>query len=125
MSSALMPKANRPTPRSEYGKITERSRYIWKGGNVTMVAKRDEWMSVEDFLALDRESLDQKYEYIDGHMYALAGGSSNHGLIISNTNTIISQHLKKSPCVTLVEMTLKIEDACFLPDVMVTCNEQD
>ena len=90
-----------------------------------MIAKRDEWMSVDDFLALDRESLDQKYEYIDGHMYALAGGSGNHALIISNTNTLISQHLKKSPCVTLVEMTLKIEDACFLPDVMVICNEQD
>src|SRR5437660_9971630 len=92
-----------------------------------MVAQRerDNWLSIEDFLALDRENLDQKYEYIDGHMYALAGGSGNHGLIISNTNTIISQHLKKSPCITLVEMTLKIEDACFLPDVMVTCNEQD
>ncbi len=90
-----------------------------------MVAKRNEWMSVEDFLALDRESLDQKYEYMDGHMYALAGGSGNHALIISNTNTLISHHLKKSPCVTLVEMTLKIEDACFIPDVMVTCNKQD
>jgi hypothetical protein len=29
-----------------------------------MVAKRDEWMSVEDFLALDRENLDQKYENV-------------------------------------------------------------
>jgi len=59
-----------------------------------MVAQRDDWLSIEDFLALDRESLDQKYEYIDGHMYALAGGSGNHGLIISNTNTIIRNHLK-------------------------------
>jgi hypothetical protein len=31
-----------------------------------MVAKRDEWISIEDFLALDRESLDQKYEYRNG-----------------------------------------------------------
>ena len=90
-----------------------------------MVAKRNDWMSVEDFLALDRESLDQKYEFINGQMYAMAGGSGNHAIIASNTNTLISQHLKKSPCVTLVEMTLKIEDACLLPDVMVTCNEQD
>jgi Uma2 family endonuclease len=58
-------------------------------------------------------------------MYALAGGSDSHALIISDTNTLISQHLKKSPCVTLVETTLKIENDCFLPDVMVTCNERD
>src|SRR2546429_4080933 len=90
-----------------------------------MVAQRDDWLSVEDFLALDRESLDQKYEYMDGHMYALAGGSGNHGLIISNANRIIGNHLRSSPCATLVEMTLKIRSACFLPDVMVTCNKKD
>lgn len=28
-----------------------------------MVAKRDQQMSVEDFLALDREKLDEKYEF--------------------------------------------------------------
>jgi len=90
-----------------------------------MVAQRDDWLSIEDFLALDRESLDQKYEYMDGHMYALAGGSNSHGLIISNTNTIIHNHLKGTPCATLPEMTLKIHGACSLPDVMVTCNEKD
>lgn len=50
-----------------------------------MVARRDSWMSLEDFLALDRESLDQKYEYMHGHMYAQAGGSTNHAIITSNT----------------------------------------
>src|SRR5258708_19670934 len=90
-----------------------------------MVARRDDWLSVEDFLALDRESLDQKYEYIDGHMYALAGGSGNHGLIISNTSRAIGNHLKNSPCATLIEMTFKVNGICYLPDVMVTCNEKD
>jgi len=90
-----------------------------------MVAQRDDWLSVEDFLALDRESLDQNYEYIDGYVYALAGGSGNHGLIMSNTHAIIHHHLKGSPCATLTEMTLKIQGACFLPDVMVTCDERD
>jgi Uma2 family endonuclease len=90
-----------------------------------MVAQRDDWLSVEDFLALDRENLDQKYEYIDGHMYALAGGSGNHGLIISNTSRAIGNHLKNSPCATLIEMTFKVNGICYLPDVMVTCNEKD
>ncbi len=90
-----------------------------------MIARRDDWLSIEDFLAMDRESLDQKYEYIGGHMYALAGGSGNHGLIISNAHLLIGSHLAKSPCATLTEMTLKINDACFLPDLMVTCSEKD
>ena len=55
-----------------------------------MVAQRDDWLSLEDFLALDRESLDQKYEYINGHMYALAGGSTNHSIIAAN----VALHLR-------------------------------
>jgi Uma2 family endonuclease len=90
-----------------------------------MVAQRDDWLSVEDFLALDRENLDQKYEYIDGHMYALAGGSGNHGLIIANTHAMIHHRLKGSSCATLTEMTFKVNGVCYLPDVMVTCSEKD
>jgi Uma2 family endonuclease len=93
-----------------------------------MVAQRDDWLSIEDFLALDRESLDQKYEYMKGHMYALAGGSTNHSIITSHANRIIGNHIEaqSSPCVTFSsDMTLKINDVCFLPDVMVSCNEKD
>ena len=43
-----------------------------------MVARRDEGMTVEDFLALDREKLDRKYEFRNGEMVAMAGGSTNH-----------------------------------------------
>jgi len=90
-----------------------------------MVAKRDEWLSIEDFLALDRESLDQRYEFRNGHMVAMAGGSTHHGILIANTHTLLGQHLKGKPCFAFVEMTLKLEDSCFIPDLMVTCNEQD
>jgi Uma2 family endonuclease len=90
-----------------------------------MVARRDEWLSVEDFLALDREKLDQKYEFRNGKMVAMAGGSTNHGILISNTHALIHSHLRKRPCIVLVEGTLKIEDDCYLPDLMVTCHEQD
>ncbi len=36
-----------------------------------MGAKRHDPMTVEDFLALDREKLDQKYEFRNGHMVAI------------------------------------------------------
>lgn len=90
-----------------------------------MVAKRDESMSVEDFLTLDREKLDQKYELRNGRMIAMAGGTINHGTLISNTHAFIQVHLRKSPCRVFSEGTLKVEDECYLPDIMVTCNEQD
>jgi hypothetical protein len=36
-------------------------------GRRPTVAKRHDPMTVEDFLALDRERLDQKYEFRNGH----------------------------------------------------------
>ncbi len=94
-----------------------------------MVANRyehtHEKMTVEDFLALDRENLDQKYEFINGEMVAMAGGTINHGTLLSNMHAFIQVHLRKNPCRVFSESTLKIEDDCHLPDIMVTCNEQD
>src|SRR5689334_5051630 len=90
-----------------------------------MVARRYEGMTVEDFLSLDREKLDQKYEFIDGKMVAMAGGTVNHSTIIANLASIIRPHLRGKPCRTLSEGTLKIESVCYLPDIMVTCNEED
>ncbi len=90
-----------------------------------MVARREEWLSLDEFLALDRESLDQKYEYRNGRMVAMAGGSTHHGILIANMHTLLGQHLKGKPCFAFVEMTLKLEDSCLIPDLMVTCNQQD
>ena len=71
-----------------------------------MVAKRHDSMTVEDFLALDREKLDQKYEFRNGHMVAMAGGSTNHTLLIGNRQGLLHAHLRKNPCSSLVEGTL-------------------
>jgi len=61
-----------------------------------MVARRYKQMTVENFLALDREKLDQKYEFRNGHI-AMAGGSNNHTLMIGNVYAPITPSLKKSP----------------------------
>ncbi|WP_363320118.1 hypothetical protein [Thiothrix sp.] len=39
-----------------------------------------DYLSVEDYLAGERES-EQKYEYVDGKAYAMAGASANHNRI--------------------------------------------
>ena len=57
-----------------------------------MVAKRDDGISLEDFLALDLESLGQRYEYIDGQMRAMAGGTNQHAILISNASYLLQSH---------------------------------
>jgi Uma2 family endonuclease len=90
-----------------------------------MVAKRHDQMTVEEFLALDRESLDQKYEFRNGQMVAMSEGTVNHSTLIGNTFLLIRPHFRNKPCRVLTESTLKIEDESYLPDIMVTCGEKD
>lgn len=87
----------------------------------------DEWMSLEDYLALDHENLDQKYEYIDGHLYALAGGSNNHSYIAGNMFSILRERLRGSPCkpATSDMMFLHPKGKCLFPDVSVSCHPKD
>jgi Uma2 family endonuclease len=91
-----------------------------------MVAYRDKWLSLEDYLALDHESLDQKYEYRNGHMYALAGGSNIHSLIASNINALLHAVLKPPCFVFTSDMKVQpTEYACYFPDLSVSCDPRD
>ncbi len=40
-------------------------------------------LSIEEYLAIERES-EVKYEYHNGSIFAMAGGTLNHGLIWGN-----------------------------------------
>ncbi len=46
-------------------------------------------ISVEEYLELDRNSQNARYEYIDGHVTMLAGGSLNHSTIAVNITSIL------------------------------------
>lgn len=91
-----------------------------------MAAQIDPWISLEDYLALDHESLDQKYEYYYGHIYALAGGSNMHSFIAGNIYAFLHGKLKP-PCFTFTsDMKVKAaEYACFFPDLSVSCDPRD
>jgi hypothetical protein len=41
-------------------------------------------MSVEEYLQLDQASSEARYEYIDGHVRMLAGGTPDHAKISAN-----------------------------------------
>src|SRR5258708_6725027 len=55
-------------------------------------------MSVEDYLVLNRTSKDTRYEYLEGEIHMLAGGSPDHSIIIANLTATIKGPLKGSQC---------------------------
>ena len=80
----------------------------------------------EDYLAVERESTDVRHEYLQGQVFAMAGGSYEHSLITANLAGELRQRLKDGPCAVLSsDMRMRIEaaDACAYPDVSVLCGE--
>ena len=90
-----------------------------------MVAKRDDWISPEEYLRIDRESQDIKYEYMDGHMYAMAGGTLDHDQICNNMVVLLRPPLQ-GRCRLFTNVRLQTPDTqYFYPDITVSCTPED
>jgi Uma2 family endonuclease len=87
-------------------------------------------ISEEEYLEGELTS-EIRHEYIDGYIYAMAGGSRNHGLISRNVLVELSNTLKQknSSCETYSsDMKAKESEETtkyFYPDVLVTCDSDD
>ena len=57
-------------------------------------AKYDTYYTFEEYLKLESE-LEEKYEYHNGQLVAMTGGSLNHGIIGNNVGTAIQNELRK------------------------------
>lgn len=93
-----------------------------------MVAQRmPQPMSVADYHAMERNSHDVKHEYIDGLIYALAGGTANHAHIGHNAVSLLEEALGDSPCnVYSSDLRVRVTEARYVyPDASVTCDEGD
>src|ERR1051326_657817 len=51
----------------------------------------------EEYLSLEREAT-EKSEYLNGEIYAMAGGSPTHNAIAFNVSTAIGPQIKGGPC---------------------------
>lgn len=88
---------------------------------------KDSRISPDEYLA-GEQITDNKYEYIDGEVYAMAGASDSHVKVSGNAYALIKQHLRGSGCSTYIaDMKVRIgqDEAFFYPDVMVTCDPAD
>jgi Uma2 family endonuclease len=93
-----------------------------------VVAEPDRFMmSVEDYLTLDRTSVEARYEYIDGYVYMLAGGTADHSSISINLTSLLHRLLRGSNC-RVYNSDLKVRlshNRYVYPDASVSCDQRD
>jgi Uma2 family endonuclease len=81
----------------------------------------------EDYLAWE-ETQTERHEYIRGEVFAMAGGSTVHNTLSLNAAIALRSQTRGTPCrVSMADVKLQVEavDACFYPDVFVTCSAAD
>jgi Uma2 family endonuclease len=81
----------------------------------------------EEYFAWEEKQL-EKHEYIDGEVYAMSGGSVNHGRIAIKFTAMFDAHLDNSSCITgNSDIKLNIADInnYTYPDASVTCDDRD
>jgi Uma2 family endonuclease len=106
-------------------------RRVWYDDKVKgaqpMAVQRDHWISPEEYLQIDRASLDVKYEYIDGQMYAMSGGTVEHAQIAMNMIRALADHLQSGAC-RVFSSDVRVQvmgKKYFYPDVTVSCDSAD
>jgi Uma2 family endonuclease len=79
----------------------------------------------EEYLALERQA-EYRSEYFNGEIFAMAGASREHNLIIANVVASLHGQLKGKPCeVYPSDMRVKVTATGLYtyPDVVVMCGE--
>lgn len=81
--------------------------------------QRKPW-TVQEFLAWE-ETQPEKFEMVDGIVFAMAGGTANHATIAVNVASALHQKLRGSACRTYnSDMKIVGEHFSAYPDVSVT-----
>ncbi|MBX3249597.1 MAG: Uma2 family endonuclease [Myxococcales bacterium] len=80
-------------------------------------------VTVDEYVALDRAS-DERWEYVNGEAFAMAGGTVENVLVGKNVALALTGALRGKPCVAFGE-GLKVSTprtrAYHYPDVVVVC----
>lgn len=86
-------------------------------------------LSIEDYIEVEQVT-NTRHEYHDGTIYAIAGGSIEHGLISGNTYGELKFNLREkgSDCKAInndVKLHVESLNKFLYPDVMVVCGEME
>ncbi|WP_017325746.1 Uma2 family endonuclease [Synechococcus sp. PCC 7336] len=91
-----------------------------------MVALQD-YMTFAEYLAWEAEQ-ELKYEYVDGQVYAMTGGTLAHSAIAARLCAAIINRIAGKPCQVFspdAKVCISELGPCFYPDVSVSCDRRD
>lgn len=81
----------------------------------------------EEYFAWEEQQL-ERHEYIDGEVYAMSGGTIDHGNIAGNFLALLKAHLRGSGCRTL-NSDCRVSTVGYVkyvyPDISITCEDRD
>lgn len=84
-------------------------------------------LTVEEYVKLEQET-NQKYEYYDGEVYSMAGGTSAHSRITMNVSARIHLALLDKECEVMnsdTKIFLEHKNNYVYPDAMILCNAEE
>jgi len=84
-------------------------------------------MSFEDYLEWELQQ-DIRYEYVNGEVFAMTGGTIPHNDIALNLYRALYPHLRSRGCrvnVSDVKVQVSPKSIYYYPDVIVSCDPQD
>ena len=93
------------------------------------VAHQVDYLSVADYLE-EEQSARERHEYVDGHVYAMAGASEQHEVVALNLSASLLAHMRGRGCRVFkgdmkVRLRLNEIDLFYYPDIMVCCDPAD
>ena len=92
-----------------------------------MIAVPHNYFSADDYLQWE-EKQEEKHEYVDGKVYAMAGANEDHIDITTNLTVILSNHLRGKDCKLFpsdMRLNIASKKIYYYPDLLVTCDERD
>lgn len=85
------------------------------------------YMSPQEYLEWE-EQQEIKYEYINGEVFAMTGGTIPHATISLNLASVLKTHLRRGNCRTFMadaKLGISENSPFHYPDVMVSCHPRD
>ncbi|MEM9215740.1 MAG: Uma2 family endonuclease [Cyanobacteria bacterium P01_F01_bin.150] len=85
------------------------------------------YLSADEYLAFEQTS-QQKHEYHNGQIYAMAGASNNHVIIAGNLFATLRFNLRGTGCRPYMADTkvhISAKSTYYYPDVVVSCDRRE
>jgi Uma2 family endonuclease len=91
------------------------------------IPKQPEKMTIEEYLVWEPQE-EVRYEYVNGEVLAMTGGTIPHNDIALNFYTALRPHLNARGCranVSDVKVQVSPQSIYYYPDVVVSCHPED